>query len=262
WSVFFRARFLQSNWDFNGIFPGSGSGNGSLTSAVNYLTPGANSPLNSLLTAGLAAFPGATQFGIRSLTTGQIISTANPAALNALNGNGLLQQTVLNHEYKATRDLGTNFGAKYEITGSGWSNSLTLGGMYYRIRQFDDQSAVSTLVNGVSNGSTIYDVEALNAAGNVVGTLTNNGLLSYGNWGAGIWSSTVNAFSAYFSDELAVLDDNLCFDFGARREEPNNALYTGNTPGVPAPVPPGTVGLAKTVGSAFDGTYTRTQATT
>jgi iron complex outermembrane receptor protein len=262
WSVFFRARYLQSNWDFNGIFPGSGSGNGSLTSAVNYLTPGANSPLNSLLTAGLAAFPGATQFGIRSLTTGQIISTANPAALNALNGNGLLQQTVLNHEYKATRDLGTNFGAKYDITGNGWSNSLTLGGMYYRIRQFDDQSAVSTLVNGVSNGSTIYDVEALNAAGNVVGTLTNNGLLSYGNWGAGIWSSTVNAFSAYFSDELAVLDDKLRFDFGARREDLNNVLYTGNTAAVPAPVPPGTVGLAQNVGSTFDGTYTRTQATT
>jgi hypothetical protein len=35
-------------------------------------------------------------------------------------------------------------------------------------------------------------VEALNAAGNVVGTLTNNGLLSYGN---GIWSNTLNSSS-------------------------------------------------------------------
>jgi iron complex outermembrane recepter protein len=262
WSVFARARYLQSNWDFNGIFPGSGSGNGSLTSALNYLTPGATSPINSTLTAGLLAFPGATQFGIRNLTTGQLISASNPAALNALNGNGLLQQTVLNHQYLATRDLGTNFGVKYDITGSGWSNSLTLGGMYYRVRQYNDQSAVSTLVNGVSNGSAIYDVEALNPAGNVVGTLTNNGLLSYGNWGAGIWSNTLNSYSEYFSDELAVLDEKLRFDFGARHEDVSNVLFTGNTAAVSPPVPPGTGGLAQTVGSAFDGTYTRTQATT
>jgi outer membrane receptor protein involved in Fe transport len=262
WSVFARARYLQSNWDFNGIFPGSGSsGNGGATTALNYLTPGV-SPIDSTLTAGLAAFPGTTQFGIRNLTTGQIIAGSNIAALNALSGNGLLQQTVLNHEYKATRDLGTNFGVKYDISGSGWSNSLTLGGMYYRVRQYDDQSAVATLVNGVSNGSAIYDVEALNAAGNVVGTLTNNGLLSYGNWGAGIWSSTLNSTAEYFSDELAVLDDKLRFDFGARREDVNNVLYTGNPAAIEAPVPPGTVGLAQTVGTTFDGTYARTQATT
>jgi iron complex outermembrane recepter protein len=262
WSVFAKARYLQSNWDFNGIFPGSGSsGNGGATSALNYLTPGA-SPIDSTLTAGLAAFPGTTQFGIRNLTTGQIIAGSNVAALNALNGNGLLQQTVLNHEYKATRDLGTNFGVKYNISGNGWSNSLTLGGMYYRVRQSDDQSAVATLVNGVSNGSAIYDVEALNAAGNVLGTLTNNGMLSYGNWGAGIWTSTLNSSAEYFSDELAVLDEKLRFDFGARREDVSNVLYTGNSAAVEAPVPPGTVGLAQTVGSTFDGTYTRTQATT
>jgi len=263
WSVFAKARFLQSNWDFNGIFPGSGSsGNGSATSALNYLTPGGTSPIDSTLAAGLLAFPGTTQFGIRNLTTGQVIAGSNVAALNALNGNGLLQQTVLNHEYKATRDLGTNFGVKYDISGSGWSNSLTLGGMYYRVRQSDDQSAVATLVNGVSNGSAIYDVEALNAAGNVLGSLTNNGMLNYGDWGAGIWSSTLNSSAEYFSDELAVLDEKLRFDFGARREDVSNVLYTGNPAAVEAPVPAGTPGLAQTVGSTFDGTYTRTQATT
>ena len=93
WSVFARARYLQSNWDFNGVFPGSGAGNASLTSAVNYLTPGI-SPIATTLAAGLAAFPGATQFGIRNLSTGQLISGSNLAALAALNGNGLLQQTL------------------------------------------------------------------------------------------------------------------------------------------------------------------------
>jgi hypothetical protein len=261
WRAFLRARYLQSNWDFNGIFPGSGSGNSGLTTALNYLTPGAASPISSVLTQGLAAFPGATQFGIRNLRTGQIISASNVAALSALNGNGLLQQTVLNHQYLATRDLGSDFGVKYELSGEGWSNSLTVGGMYYRVRQYNDQSAVATLLNGVSNGSAIYDLEALNPAGGVVGTLTNNGLLNYGDWGAGIWSNTLNSLSAYFNDEASILDNRLHLDFGARREDVNNVLYTGNTAAVPAPVPPGTVGLAQNVGSTFDGTYTRTQAT-
>jgi len=261
WSIFAHARYLQSNWDFNGIFPGSGTGNSGLQTALTYLTPGI-SPIASTLTAGLAAFPGATQFGLRNLSTGQIISASNLAAINGLNGNGLLQQTVLNHQYEATRDLGTDFGVKYDLEGQGWSNSLTVGGMYYRVRQSNDQSGVATLLNGVSNNSSIYDLEALNAAGGVVGTLTNNGLLNYGNWGAGIWSSTLNSFSEYFNNELAVLDKKLFIDFGARREDVSNVLYTGNSAAVNPPVPAGTVGLAQDLGTSFDGTYTRTQFTT
>ena len=261
WNIFAHARYLQSNWDFNGIFPGSGAGNSSLQTALTYLTPGV-SPIASTLAAGLVAFPGTTQFGLRNLTTGQIISASNIAALNGLNGNGLLQQTVLNHQYEATRDLGTDFGVKYNLEGEGWSNSLTVGGMYYRVRQSNDQSGVATLLNGVSNNSSIYDLEALNATGGVVGTLTNNGLLNYGNWGAGIWSSTLNSSSEYFNNELAVLNKKLFIDFGARREDVSNVLYTGNSAATNPPVPPGTVGLAQNLGTSFDGTFTRTQFTT
>ena len=263
WTVFARSRFLQSNWDFNGIFPGSGAGgNQGLGSAISYLTPGAASPINSLLTAGLAAFPGATQFGIRNLTTGQITPASNIAALNAINGNGLLQQTVLNHQYLATRDLGTDFGAKWNLEGNGWSNSLTVGGMYYRVRQSNDQSGVATLINGVSNGSTIYDIEALNATGAPLGSLTNNGLESYGNWGQGIWTNTLNSFAEYFNDEMALLDKKLHIDFGLRHEDVNNVLFTGNYPTPNPPVPAGLPGVAPDLGQSFNGTFTRTQATT
>jgi iron complex outermembrane receptor protein len=262
WSLFARSRFLQSNWDFNGIFPGSGAGgNQGLGSALSYLTPGAASPISSLLAAGIAAFPGATQFGIRNLTTGQITPASNIAALNAINGNGLLQQTVLNHQYLATRDLGTDFGAKWNLEGNGWSNSLTVGGMYYRVRQSNDQSGVATLINGVSNSSTIYDIEALNAAGTPLGSLTNNGLESYGNWGQGIWTNTLNSFAEYFNDEMALLDKKLHIDFGLRHEDVNNVLYTGNYPATNPPVPAGLPGVAPDLGQSFDGTYTRTQAT-
>jgi iron complex outermembrane receptor protein len=189
---------------------------------------GRGSPISALLTAGLAAYPGAAQFGIRNLTTGQITAASNVAALNALNGNGLLEQTVLNHQYLSTRDFGTDFGAKWNLDGSGWSNSLTFGGMYYRVRQYNDQSGVATLINGVSNSSSIYDVVALNSAGNMIGSLTNNGLESYGNWGQGIWSNTLNSFAEYFNDEMALIDKKLHVDFGLRHEDVNNVLYTGN----------------------------------
>jgi iron complex outermembrane recepter protein len=261
WTVFARSRFLQSNWDFNGIFPGSGTGNQGIGSALSYLTPGAASPINSLLTAGLAAFPGATQFGIRNLSTGQIIPASNVAALNAINGNGLLQQTVLNHQYEATHDLGNDFGAKWNLEGNGWSNSLTLGGMYYRVWQSNDQTGVATLINGVSNSSSIYDIEALNAAGTPLGSLTNNGLESYGNWGGGLWSNTLNSFSEYFNDEMALLDKKLHIDFGLRHEDVNNVLNTGNPFAINPPVPAGLPGVAPNLGTSFNGTFTRTQAT-
>jgi iron complex outermembrane recepter protein len=261
WTVFARSRFLQSNWDFNGIFPGSGAGNQGIGSALSYLTPGAASPINSLLTAGLAAFPGATQFGIRNLTTGQITPASNVAALNAINGNGLLQQTVLNHQYLATHDLGNDFGAKWNLEGNGWSNSLTLGGMYYRVWQSNDQTGVATLINGVSNSSSIYDIEALNAAGTPLGSLTNNGLESYGNWGGGLWSNTLNSFSEYFNDEMALLDKKLHIDFGLRHEDVNNVLNTGNAYAVNPPVPAGLPGVAPNLGTSFNGAFTRTQAT-
>ena len=261
WTVFARSRFLQSNWDFNGIFPGSGTGNQGIGSALSYLTPGAASPINSLLTAGLAAFPGATQFGIRNLTTGQITPASNVAALNAINGNGLLQQTILNHQYLATHDLGNDFGAKWNLEGNGWSNSLTLGGMYYRVWQSNDQTGVATLINGVSNSSSIYDIEALNAAGRPLGSLTNNGLESYGDWGGGLWSNTLNSFSEYFNDEMALLDKKLHIDFGLRHEDVNNVLNTGNPYAVNPPVPAGLPGVAPNLGTSFNGTFTRTQAT-
>jgi outer membrane receptor protein involved in Fe transport len=261
WTVFARSRFLQSNWDFNGIFPGSGTGNQGIGSALSYLTPGAASPINSLLTAGLAAFPGATQFGIRNLTTGQITPASNVAALNAINGNGLLQQTILNHQYLATHDLGNDFGAKWNLEGNGWSNSLTLGGMYYRVWQSNDQTGVATLINGVSNSSSIYDIEALNAAGKPLGSLTNNGLESYGDWGGGLWSNTLNSFSEYFNDEMALLDKKLHIDFGLRHEDVNNVLNTGNPFAVNPPVPAGLPGVVPNLGTSFNGTFTRTQAT-
>lgn len=254
--AFAHVRYTQHTLDFNGVFAGSGTGNAGLTSAVNYLTyslGGAVSPINDFLGLGLAAFPGTTQFGIKSLTNGQIIAGSNTAALNALNGNGLLQQTVLNRQQVKLRDWGSDFGLKHHLRGDFWENSLTVGGMVFSQSSSNDQSAVSAVINDVANGSNIYDIVGLNNAGQVTGTLSNNGLISYGDWGVGISDSQLDSQSVYLNDELTLFN-KLHLDFGLRYEHEHTETRTGN--GGPIPVPPGTGGVVQIQPNAFDGAYT------
>jgi len=266
--LFGRARYLDGSYDFNGIFPGSGSGTAGLTSALNYLTP-AVSPLAGLtplqgssqtyFQVAAQRFPGVAQYGLRNIRTGQVIAASNTAALNSLNGNGLVQQTVLNHQTLATKDFGSDFGVKWDASGSNLDNSLTVGGMVYNVRRRNDQSAVATVLNDVRNDSNVYDMVALNAAGGVLGSLTNNGMVNYGNWGQGLFNDEVTSLSAYFNDELTI-GDRLHVDFGARYEHQHVRVDIGKTAAVNAPVPTGTIGLYDNVGSTFDGTYTRQSA--
>jgi iron complex outermembrane receptor protein len=253
-NAFARVRYTATDWDFNGVFSGSGTGNSGLASAVTYLTPGAaaNSPISSLLAAGLTAFPGTTQFGIRNTATGQIIPAADMAALNALNGNGLLQQTVLNRQLIKERDWGSDFGVKYDIDAGDWTNSLTVGAMVYSTHQDNDQSAVSPVLNDVVNQSNIYDVVALGNSGNVLGSLTNNGLVSYGDWGAGISYYNLNSYSGYFNNEFT-WEKKLHIDFGLRFEHEEETAAAGNSTSLP--IPPGIQGVNQTNPNAFNGTF-------
>lgn len=254
-SVFAKGRYLDLSVDFNGLFPGSGTGNAGLASATEYLTPGANSPINGLLTAGQAAFPSATRFGIRNLTNGVVIGSNQVGALNALNGNGFLQQTTLNHDFQEGHDFGLNAGGRWEFDTGAIRNSLTFGVQYYDVRRFQNQSATATALNDVRNNSDLYDVVALDADNNVIGTLTDNGLVSYGNWGAGIRERTDESFSIYANDEIQI-GDKLRIDAGIRWENLDSRFDDGNAAPVNQPVPPGVGGLARDVGSTFDGTFT------
>ena len=253
-NVFARARYLDLKSDFNGLFPGSSTGNAGLASGVAYLTPGAGSPINDLLTLGSAAFPATVRFGIKNLRTGVVTGANQTAELNALNGNGFLQQTTLNHDFQEGHDFGSNFGARWEYEGDGFSNSLTAGILYYDVYRSQNQSATGFVVNDVRNNSTIYDIVALDANNGVVGTLSDNGLISYGNWGAGIRRSGDESISVYVNDELAI-GDSLRIDAGIRHEKLDARFVEGNSAAVNQPVQPGVVGVVRTVGSTFDGTF-------
>lgn len=251
-SAFARLRYTTTDWNFNGVFAGSGTGNGGLASAVTYLTPGAASPIESLLTAGLASFPAATQFGIMNVATGQVIAGSNTAALSTLNGNGLLEQTVLNRQDILLNDWGSDFGIKWDASGDGWTNDAAVGGMLYSTKVNNDQSGTATVINDVKNQSNIYNVVALNSAGTVLGALTNNGLIGYGTWGEGISSYNQTSESAYVNNEF-VWNERLHIDVGVRYEHEKLNAASGNSSSLP--IPPGVVGVVQTNPNTFNGTY-------
>ena len=257
--LFAKARYFKYSYDFNGLFPGSGTGNAGLTSAVNYLTPGPNSPINGLLTAGRAAFPTTVRFGIKNLRTGALIRGDQTGQLNALNGNGFLQRTTLNHDYVSGKDFGLNVGGRWEYEADSFKNSLTAGVMYFNVKRSQNQSATASVVNDVRTNSDIYDIVALDGANNVVGTLSDNGLVSYGDWGAGIRERNDSTLSLYVNDEIAFGD--LRIDGGVRWENDRATALDGNQAAVNQPVPAGTVGVVRDVGSTFDGTFATRKAT-
>ena len=258
-TLFAKSRYLKYSYDFNGLFPGSGTGNAGLTSAVNYLTPGASSPINDLLTAGAAAFPTRTRFGIKNLRTGVVLGANQTAELNALNGNGFLQRTTLNHDYVDAHDYGINAGGTWAFESGSFKNSLTAGVMYYNVKRAQDQSATASVVNDVRSNSDIYDIVALDAANNVIGTLSDNGLVSYGDWGAGIRERKDSSVSLYANDELVIGD--LRIDGGIRWESDAATFRDGQAAAVNQPVQPGVVGVVRNVGSTFNGTYVTTKRT-
>lgn len=258
--LFARARYFKYSYDFNGLFPGSGTGNAGLTSAVNYLTPNpANSPIIDLLRAGFAAFPTTQRFGIKNLRTGVLLGSNQTAELNALNGNGFLQRTTLNHDFLDGKDFGSNVGGRWEVDTGSVKNSLTAGIMYYNVKRSQDQSATASVVNDVRTNSDIYDIVALDANNGVIGTLSDNGLVSYGDWGAGIRDRDDSTISLYANDELALGD--LRIDGGIRWERDKATARDGNAALVNQAVQPGVVGVVRTVGSTFDGTYVTRKAT-
>lgn len=275
-SLFAKARYFKYSYDFNGLFPGSGTGNAGLTSAVNYLDPsrtfnaGATdptncnnysytSPIGSVLCLGGQAFPTTTRFGIKNLRTGVVLGANQTAELNALNGNGFLQRTTLNHDYIDGRDFGLNVGGRWEYEGDGFSNSLTAGVMYYNVKRSQDQSATASVVNDVRTNSDVYDIVALDAANNVIGTLSDNGLVSYGDWGAGIRERKDSTVSLYVNDEIAIGD--LRIDAGIRWESDSATALDGNQAAINQPVQPGVVGVIRNVGATFDGTFTTREKT-
>ena len=66
------------------------------------------------------------------------------------------------------------------------------------------------------------------------GSLTNNGLTSYGDWGAGISHYNQTSELLYANNEFT-WNHKLHFDFGMRFEHASEYSYNGNSTSLPIP---------------------------
>lgn len=207
-SFFARGRYTRFGTDFNAIFSYD---NSALQLASERLTTtGASPNATSVQTLTTFAPRGAGSLGLRYVDTGQIVTGA---ALDALNGNGLIAESVIGSNRASVKEFNSDTGITWQTP----TNSLTIGGLFTRSSRYNDAIGASTFLTDVQDRARRVDVVALNAVGEAVGSLTENGFLNYGTFGEGPSRAKFTSISGYVTDQLT-LWDRLRIDGGARFE--------------------------------------------
>lgn len=208
WKIANTTRYNDSWTQRNGVYPNT------LQSASSLLTSQA---------ALLAQAPGATALQFRYVTSpNQVFNTANQ------NGNGLVIVGGLRGLTLPVKEFmsDTRISRQFEMGGT---HDLTFG--YYFANIDEDFSRYSsTALLDVQDNARLLNLVAVDGAGNVLKTFTDNGIYKYGyEWEDARGSQTTHAL--YLADEWQITP-NLRIDGGVRWETMRAR---------------GTVGLKKTV---------------
>lgn len=201
WEVSDRLRYVEGSINVDGIF------NGAPTSAAT--------ELSSFLSKAQTAFPGATSLAYRLLGTG--------AAFNPASTQGL----VIANTYDAIRTqisfTVNDLNVKKTFDVQGLKNDVTVG-LYtsaYTYRHSEYQMGV---LEDVKNNPDGLNIVALGASGNVLGSVTENGVLTYGSGADGSLSGV--SVAPYAADTLHITPA-WQVDAGVRYESRNQSGYQG-----------------------------------
>jgi iron complex outermembrane receptor protein len=179
WTVSDRVRYTGGQVPLDGIF------NGAPTSA--------SAELASFLSKAQAAFPGTTSLAYTVLGTGAAFNPASTQGLVIANTYDAIRTeihfTVNDLNVKKTLDLGS---MKNDVTAGLYTS-------YYTYVHSEYQMGV---LNDVKNNPDGLNIEALGAAGNVLGSVTENGILTYGSGADGSLHGT--AIAPYVADTLHI----------------------------------------------------------
>ncbi len=191
-----HARYNDTDTVRNGVYPNT------LQSASSFLTQQNSS---------LAGYAGATALQLRyANASGTVFDTANQ------NGNGLLVVGGLRGVTSPVQEFinDARLMRKFEVGSQ--THDATLGYYVANVSNEFSRYSSSALLD-VRNNARLLDLVAVDAAGNVVGTITDHGIYRYGyEWANANGESTTTAF--YLTDEWQVTD-SLRIDAGVRREE-------------------------------------------
>jgi len=190
-------------------------GNSQIQSATSFL---ATNPLVANLISTFAS-KGAVGAELVRVDSGAVIT--NPAAMN---GNGLLTQMGANQFIQTTDEVINDAQLTYRTD----KNSATLGLLTWNVNMDVSQNGVDFLMD-VTNQAHLVDVAAVNAAGQIVGHLTDNGVVQYD---TGYASGTVNikSNSVYLNDQYQPIDP-LRLDAGVRFEKVGYKSVSENSAG-------------------------------
>jgi outer membrane receptor protein involved in Fe transport len=179
WVVSDRMRYTGGRIPLDGIF------NGAPTSAATELA--------SFLSKAQAAFPGTTSLAYTVLGTG--------AAFNPASTQGL----VIANTYEAIRTqihfTVNDLNVKKTFDPGSMKNDVTLG-LYTSLYTYSHSEYQMGVLNDVKNNPDGLNIEALGTTGNVLGSVTENGFLSYGSAADGSLRGT--AIAPYVADTLHI----------------------------------------------------------
>ena len=255
WSVKSKGRYTDFKNDFNSVFSFD---NGGLLPAVDRLDPTKKADVQALLTRFASACGGVCTPALQQVSTGQIFTGA--AALNGLNGNGIVAESVSakNKRYlrEAVNDLSTSWTTE--------NNSLTVGWLAFDTHLDKDQNVGATsFLTDVKANANRMDIIALGQDGQIKGYLTDKSILTYGAWGEGMNDAKSTSHSIYLNDEWKVTD-KLRLDGGLRYEKYKITARHSN--GAASTIIPGSrdalgndidnIIANNNFGGAFGGTYT------
>ena len=179
-----------------------------------------NSQPNALASAK-ALFPGLASLQLRYADNGQVM------AANA-NGNGLVIPSTANQEVISESELMDDLRVSRDVTLFGQLHDISVGAyVALATENFDKFQAV--VLTDVQNHARMVNVAALNGAGQVIGYLTDGGVVRDGS-GYGHGKGLQQTEAIYAADEWNVTDA-LRVDFGGRWEVMNGdgRYMTGTT---------------------------------
>lgn len=218
-SVRSKGRYTDFKNDFNAVFSFSNDG---LVPAITRLNlnpavPAAQrrSDVDAMLARFAAACGGSCTPALQQVSTGVVISGA--AALNALNGNGLVAENVSARNKRYVNEAVNDASATWTTA----NNSLTVGWLAFETHLNKDQNVGATsFLSDVRSNANRMDIVALNATGQIKGYLTDKGVLQYNTWGEGLNDARSTSNSIYVNDEWKVTE-RLRLDGGVRWERYN-----------------------------------------
>ncbi len=197
WTMSVKSRFTDFNIDINAVF---NVDNGSLRFATERLEDDD--------VAQLVADTGGVAARYQYVDDGSV-----PADLDGLNGNGLVTNAVALFRNRET----TQFTSDLRFNYSTLNNDLAFGVLIVDYQLGQDKQIGSTYMTDVRNNPRRLDIVSIDDGGNVLGSLTDNGILEYGTW-FGNNRGNLTSYSFYVNDEFQVTD-NLRVDAGLRIEE-------------------------------------------